>query len=329
MSGTFYERALEAQRRDNWREALEMLRQGVANSETLCMWWLGWCHREEIWGLRNKGNAQLWYQGTQLWYQGMDLGCKRCAASLLVYAGERKFYDMLPDKHDDFADSIVLIHLRDEPFAFANLKELVKKEQCPFVQYYLGILYIGFKKQKKALYWFLQSAQQGFALAQRRVALHFYAQKNDEQYIFWLRKVAAQLESASHYDLAKALVPINAAASLYWLRKLFLHFADIHYLDNLGRGLYARHYITLFRGIERCEESLLTMLCIRWSKGTSLLHWLPKDVVKIIGKHLWKTREEECWEIGGGAAAQQRRAFPKRIKVAPTPLRGVGEVRPK
>lgn len=46
---------------------------------------------------------------------------------------------------------------------------------------------------------------------------------------------------------------------------------------------------------ENAKKSTVTLLCIRYFRGESILSKLPKDVVILIAKALFKTRMEDCW----------------------------------
>ncbi|MBS4168438.1 tetratricopeptide repeat protein [Parachlamydia sp. AcF125] len=93
---------------------------------------------------------------------------------------------------------------RSEDKAFALASQSAKQDH-PFGQYALGLVYHEKGRAKKAEEWIAKSANQGFALAQQKLA-HIYAAQGpsyDTQVAQLYKKAASQGLAESQYELAK------------------------------------------------------------------------------------------------------------------------------
>jgi TPR repeat protein len=81
------------------------------------------------------------------------------------------------------------------------------------------------KYDDEVVYWYKQSAQQGYAEAQFALAIIYEELGNDEQAIIWLEKAAKQNHVQSQYSLGVNYrfgfwrVKPDSSKSLYWLTK--------------------------------------------------------------------------------------------------------------
>lgn len=53
----------------------------------------------------------------------------------------------------------------------------------------------------------------------------------------------------------------------------------------------------LFDMYKKCQDACITLICVRKFREEECGEWIvfPKDVVVVIAKKLWQTKNEDCW----------------------------------
>lgn len=126
-----------------------------------------------------------------------------------------------------------------------------------------------------------KSAEMGYLFAQTK-----FAALVDQPY--WLQKAAEQGQEDSIWFLVLYLFDVQKryVACQYWLKKTTK--------PKRAQKFMSKHF-PLFEKIDSCRSSMITFLAIRKYRE-SVLSVIPKDVVVLIAKELWKTNQEECWD---------------------------------
>jgi hypothetical protein len=126
--------------------------------------------------------------------------------------------------------------------------------------------------------------------------------------ISWLKKSAAQGYRWPCWKLAEYCYDHDPVAQLFWMQKVMAMLKP----TTKYKSIFKQHVLQImqdkqriFSSIERCRAASLQLICIRQYRN-SVLSVLPKDVVRLIAKTLWKTtwHEEDVWAVTGSASAE-------------------------
>lgn len=287
---SFYKRALAAQKEGRWRDALALVKEGVSNDESMCMWLLGRCARSEYWGVTMSRTELI-----SLYEHGAELGNTRCMLQLCIinyqnYIG--KYRDKITFSDDNYTkgECYSLGFILPQHVTLAQ-RFLSQENDC---FYYNSLAYLKrcvlrgpCNKEEELL---KLSAEEGYAPGQ--VLLAFYYETGSPQYMYWLKKAADQQHIESFMLLAKEYLSVERyAAALYYLERI----------PGYSRGYIEKmrllgQYEERFDMIRMCKSSCLTLVAVRKLRD-SVLSVFPKEIVVLIAKALWKTCEEECWDV--------------------------------
>lgn len=312
--GEHYQNALRYQEEGLWRDALAELKQGAEEKDGMCCWWLCLLHDiNGLWGFTcptKHDYDALVDTGKDTNPRCMMLSIRRNIASsrtreiygpLILSSGDQyaisEYYkDQLLYGREPFIEAV------DLKFGEAYRQAAESKD---FVALYLyGDCY------DPERYWALElSAQKGFAIAQFSLARKLLNTGHYDKALFWYRKAADQ-----QYDTAQKMICAifhdrkNYAALLYWLKRRKESVIPKFRVDACKMLEDLKEH---FEKIESCRLTCFVLMGIRYYRVNSLSA-LPKDVVKLIAKALWLTRDDDAW---GDAGAAKGGACDKRIKI--------------
>lgn len=297
MEGSPYELALLALREGKWKDVLCILQDGASKGNGLCMWWLGRCHEKGIWTPKDEQKAIEWYR------KGADVGNARSCIALAVHLEPT-------DKPKALSLAKEVLTISDDQFSvgachfhgLGTLKNYVKAFNCfkqandPFsVSWVSYCYYKGYgtlQNREEARNWDFLAASEGMLENQYNLGDDFQYMKDYESAIYWFRKAAEQEDADSQYYLILLFLKMNKkAAALYWSTRLFQNY-DKKYETKLLE--ITEENVELFNVVRKCRQSCMTLIAIRKYRQ-SVLSVIPKDVVVLLAKALWDTRDEDAW----------------------------------
>lgn len=294
----WYSDALAAQREGRWQDALRLIQEGSGEKNCgMCCWWLAVCYENGMWGLpQNLDEAVRWYK------KGVALGNYR--ATICLYktgrVDKRTFKKFQWSQHDNFGNGLRYFYgIRcNTSIASAAAEFEMAPADCCFSQTHMAMCCLMRSESLKdtiddAVLWHKRSAALGYCASQLFLARLFEEIGDLNLAIHWSRKAAEQqLEIAVVQLILWFLRVHNNAAALYWHKRLkYLK------IQNLSQKVYAS-----FEQIEQCQKSCFTLIAIRKFCKTNLSVF-PKDVVVLLAKYLWRTRDDdEAWSPAPPAA---------------------------
>jgi TPR repeat protein len=287
----YFKGVLLAQREDRWQDALTLVREGATKDCDMCCWLLGECYWYGVWVKHgNPTKAEQWLK------KAVCLGNYRAKYLLRDYT-DLDGKDIL----DDYARGLLTpyIHMQRDGVPF--ILKSAEQGDC-FAQCRLGMFgdcgVVPFR-----LSWYEKSAEQGYFYGQYWLALRLRQGYKFAEAVYWYRKSAEQGYQYAQFELADMLISrnINQTASLYWFTRLSRNYGM---RDAATREL-ANHK-AIFDKIRLCQSSCFALITIR-RYYKSILSMIPKDVVLLFAKYLWRTREEEVW-------GKEQEPTTKRIK---------------
>lgn len=283
MGDSFYQLALKTLPH-NWKEARRLVYEGASKGDQMCMWWLGDAARQMYWDV--KETPEHWYlkADNDRGYVDHILLIQSHGFALL---GSDKIIQKIREGNDYYAiaRSNLINGFRG---SHDDIVINFKKADDIFSYYHLFYDALHPKYSKKA-------AELGYAPSQHSVACNL-EYKNIDEKLYWYKRAAEQEYKSSQYELSSWYMGFkirNPAGSLYWLKKLT---NSKHY--DFGKYIVEMKskYKQEFDKIERCQSTCFQLLCVRQFRQ-SILSVIPKDVIRMIVKILWSTREDEEWEV--------------------------------
>lgn len=289
--GDYYQRALVEQQKGDWRTALDLTVTGADNNCGMCLWLLGYSYKYGYWGIKSSKEARKKFM------KGMMLNSPRCVVEIMKY---EKIKQMEIISDDELSETMVSFVLNsDDNYAKGVYYEGVEPDEEKCLQYYLaaakeGDCFAEFEVGhicddiNEALQWHRLAAEKGLAPSQ---GVLFYGSNDKNEQVYWGRKAAEQDDAEIQYDLGLWFVDenngkfYNPAAALYWFNRAY---EDSKYEEYVSEELMRCD--ALFKRIENCRTTCMTLVASRLYTG------LPKDMVVLLAKYLWKTRDDCLWE---------------------------------
>ena len=307
-----YQNALRYQEEGRWRDALAELKQGAAEGDGMCCWWLCFLHDiNGLWGFsfvsKHDYNALI--------DKGKDTNA-RCMAMFVMENARsiQKYEPLILTSGDHYAVSNYYKYqlLRGVTYEAAidvGTRYEESLRQAAESRDFMGLYYYGNCRDEDRRWALELSAQKGFALAQTALARKLLDKDRVDEASVWLRKAAEQQYRDAQVMLCTMLrVRKNYAALLYWLKRVTESIIPQVREDAFGELEDMKEH---FEKIEHCRSSCFALMAIRCCPRKSALSILPKDVVKLIAKALWLTRDDDAWSdaaFGGGG-------FNKKINI--------------
>lgn len=284
----YFEGVLLAQREDRWKDGLKLLREGASKNCDMCCWLLGEYYWYGCWVKADDTKAQKWLR------KAIDLGNHRARFLL------QEWEDFsMADTTDDHAKGLFLYAHQSSR---DSIPYFLKAGNC-FAQNRLGMFCDWGTMESNGRDWFEKSAKQGFFHSQYWLGLHLNQSGQFEAAVYWYRKSAEQGYVYAIIELADLLyLIIRNAAALYWFKRL----REFGYEHKRYAEEYLTKYKIVFDKIESCRNSCFALITIR-KYYQSMLSVLPKDIVILLAKYLWTTREEVVW-------VQEEEPVTKKIK---------------
>ena len=155
----------------------------------------------------------------------------------------------------------------------------------------------------EAFKWLLKSAEENNMYGQYQVGYCYYygndVEMNDEEAFKWYLKSAQQGYGLSQYLVGGMLqngegIDKNILLSWKWYKKAAKQ-GDEDSIDSLKDEI--------FNNIVEHENTRKGLLCLisihKYRKNENeKFGIIPFDVIKLIIKEIWKTKNEECWKFG-------------------------------
>jgi hypothetical protein len=258
--GSYYSRVVELQQQERYQDALKVLEEGVVNKDPMSAWYLHEQISEGIWMKRDPERLDSLVKEFEKEWEPLRL----LMIQNEVTEGFMNEVESLAFKEND----PTLFHL------YYELSENLTNNN---------------EIDKKAYEYLLKSANMGYAVAQNTLS-----ELDRVDNIYWTRKAAEQGHPMCMWSLGLRLFREGKfAAAGYWIWKLI---TETQPGKTTGRACgFWNENIQVFMKLHNCKKSLTTFLAIRRFRKSEL-SLIPKDVIVLIAKELWKTNQEECWE---------------------------------
>jgi len=307
--GDYFQRALEAQRTGDWKKAFDILLDGAAKEDGLSLWWIGDCCEEGYWLKEDGQMANHYYKRSAA--TGNFRGLAQMHQTVLSLGGEgesKRKRDEILNGNDNLAKAMVKKKYFWDYCAENYLRLAATEDNDCFAQYLLGEFYRRKNEpdelctkddRKQVFHWFAASATQGYPLAQYALSkcyMYGWGTRQDlQKAAFWLRKIAEQEHFGAQCDLIDFYLSAfpsvrNEAAAIYWYDRL-----------KQPYGFYTRNVEMVSGVIEsmrpkiaNCKSGCLALLSV-WTFRKSSLSVFPRDVIVLIAKCVWATREDKIW----------------------------------
>lgn len=279
----WYSKALVAQREERHQDALKALEEGSKNDCGMCCWWLGECFAYNVWADGDNFKDKI------LLEKAISLGNHRARRMLRDWSDISEL-----NTKDWFAAGLFCWWCTNNDDAVSFFAKAADEENDCFAQWMLARLYASiYKKPQEGLRYGLLSAKQGYFMGQYDTGLLFTEYGNYNEAVYWLRKSAEQGYYEAQYILGKIFIEkfTNAAASTYWLQKAMHSAKTVRKEDRVFTVTVKNK--AAFEKSRACRDTTFTLIAIRKFRGA--LACLPKDVVVLLAKYLWKTRDD--WSV--------------------------------
>jgi TPR repeat protein len=262
--------AIELQKQRKYKEALTCL---LTNPDGDCCFFLAYLYQNGYWGLPiNLQQRDKWLS------EGVKMGSHKCELYKQRY--HRSLHLLLSCETDD-------------PFC----KALVFRSRGLYTQ---------------ALEYYTEAADAGNPFACKDLLMDIFFRTELVDRKTWMQRgiELGNIESFHFYgmylhfhgDEHNAIHHLTIAAeqgcgfSQKSLIQIFVDKKDYGRAYNwykIQRGFHP--VLKMFARIEKCQLACYQLMMIR-RRRQSVLCCIPRDVVQLIAKILWTTKEEECWE---------------------------------
>ena len=266
--GSYYPRVIELQQQERYQDALKVLEEGVANEDPMSAWYLWEQMNDGVWMKRDPDRLKTLTKKFEKKWEPFRL---------LVNRAREMDYDEEEQVVEPLLKQIEIEALKqNDPVLFFTYYELSERATSEAFD-------------EKARGYLLKSAKMGYAVAQDALS-----EEDRIHNIYWTRKAAEQGHPMCMWSLGLRLFKEEKfAAAKYWIWRLI---TETQEGKTTGRAAaFWNENIQVFKKLRHCKDSMITFLGIRKYRE-SVLSVIPKDVVVLIAKELWKTNQEECWD---------------------------------
>jgi TPR repeat protein len=285
----------KARKEERYGDCLPILQKGVENNDPVAMWLLGCCYESGCFVKKSKDSAH------ELYKKSASLGNPKAMVHL---ASMSKHYEWAK-KGFNSGDSYAIgycyyYHLygicdrdpdRMELESVAYFEKAWNDEMIIESLYLLGDYYDGYpiRNDPTAYEWFMKGALEGDAWCQFRIGL-FYNITDFKKSAKWLKKTLHQHPDTYYMSiLIEVLIQSQLYTEAWYWNKRY---------KNI-KGVVCKNE-EIFDRFDRCITSCHTLILVR-NYRKSVLNVFPKDIVVMIAKTLWTTRESDEWcELGLG-----------------------------
>lgn len=285
-----YTNALCLLEQNRWRDAVKELKEGAEENEGMCFWLLSEAGLGRFWGIQHKKD---WLK------KGYMTGVPRCLLKYYRYNGSSpqeklEISKRILDSDDDYTKGEYYRHIENsEKAAFYYRRSALSGDFFGMIEYAY------YSQEDKYL---IIPAEKGNVKAQLELAFRLSDKENYKDAIYWYRKAADQEHLYCQYILICLFLKLgsspielqNIAAGYYWVKRA---------RNSIVESFVPSHAINLlesrksdFQKIDACQSSCFALMAVRRYRQ-SILSVIPKDVVRLIAKQLWLTRDEDCWEV--------------------------------
>lgn len=315
--GDCYKKAVAELRAGNWENARDLVIRGATEEGCgMCMWWMYDAYVVGYWFVKSKKLAKDWLNKAVATNHPVALAQARRDKVLPHLSHEQE--EHIFRTNDSF--SLFLYFYNDKSDAHYPWLIRAGNEGNIFALYELMD---AFGEDGEFNPYMELAADTGYAVSQWRqgeclceehdIALYKQGECLCEGQcitvaISWLKKSAAQGYHWPCLKLVKDCYDNDPVAQLFWMQKVMATFKP----TTKYKSIFKQHVLQImkdkqriFSSIERCRAASLQLICIRQYRN-SVLSVLPKDVVRLIAKTLWKTtwHEEDVWGVTGSAEAE-------------------------
>ena len=266
-----YQLARQLQRERKYQEALSVLLENEDDGD--CCYFLAYLYENGYWGLpRDEKKRSDWL------VKGIGLGHDKCI-------------------------------LRKQQLAFSHgFHELYYQGENLYCK---GTMFCSRGEMTQSLEYYIKSANEGDDFACKQIVKTIWF---DLDKVFWMKKgiELGNIECFHLYGVhllyekdpscvnyLRISAEQGCVYSKNYLVDYFINSKDIGkafnwYKDTKSYCVIFRHH-EIFKNTEQCQRVCYQILMIRNFRESNL-SVLPKDVVRLIAKILWNTKEEACWE---------------------------------
>lgn len=293
--GSTYQEVVALQQEGRYEEALKVLQRGVTEEKDgKCAWYLGYLYEMGIWVLQDAEQALVLFE------QSAALGYERAQARLWLrkHRNYRNYVptSQMPTFEEIGASMMIAIEqYHPDPKLTETILLEAERQNDPFLFYFhYFCCYNPQNTDLKKVPSLTQAAKMGFAEAQQVTFLVCPNRKTEQ----FLRRAAEQGLQRAMWLLGSRMYHAKRhVGAKYWLLK-FLKQSLLQakkrspYHDRVLEFVHKKQHI--FLKIEHCHDTMMTLIAIRKFRQ-SVLTILPKDVVILIAKILWETRDHDAW----------------------------------
>jgi TPR repeat protein len=261
--------AKECWAKGEYETTVKLLEEAEEDGEALCL--LGMAYNEGVLGLKmNSKKAHKYFRKSAK---------SGCAWGMLKY-GVMIFYTnylIIPHKERDANKWFKR--------AFDNGDAYVKA-YCYYSGWHVP------KDRDKALELYFKALDEGHIYATQAIAYYYYYNNNDKEAFLWFLKGANQEHGECQELVGDMLlkgngVERNLTMAWKWLKKAVK--------NRPSSKTYTSKEFVNFDLHENCRNSLLCLIGIRKYKKNLIV--FPLDIVILITRILWNTRNEQCWKF--------------------------------
>jgi TPR repeat protein len=271
----FFDQAQLAQREGRWRDAIMILEEGDRQKCGMCMWWLADCYRHGYWGKSYSFPIYVMFKHKAIRYGNLR--------ATVDEGPDNSFNASFNHVNDPYVFGMCHLYGRFQfDWDFKKAKQYLEKCKDSFAKRHL--VYTS-RNDDEWLRRRREAAAEGNPIDQCLLAQNLEREKLIEETVYWYRKAADQEYIYAQRTLYRVFTVVcyNPAAALYWHKRL-----------NLPRLHDENEQV--FEAIEKCQRACFQLILIRKYRQ-SVLSRVAKDVIIIISKMIWQTREEDRWKI--------------------------------
>lgn len=274
----FFDQAQLAQREGRWRDAIMILEEGDRQKCGMCMWWLADCYRHGYWGKSYSSSTYDAFKNKAIRYGNMRAKVDDLDNS---YTRPDPSFNYV---NDPYVFGMCHLYRRFQfDWDYEKAKKYLEKCKDSFAKRQL--VYVS-RTDDEWLSRRREAAAEGNPIDQCMLAQTLERDKFIEESVYWCRKAADQEYLYAQLALYRLFTAVcyNPAAALYWHKRL-----------KLPRSREDENE-PIFEAIETCQRACFQLILIRKYRQ-SILSRVAKDVIIIISKMIWQTREEDRWKI--------------------------------
>jgi hypothetical protein len=306
---SLFKRALKARKNEKYDKYVSILKEGLEKGNPECIYLLAECYSSGYCGIKEDSEQSL-----LLHEQNIAYPKSLCILSTRTERNfSNQFKEILNSSGNHYAKGYYYYYNTTEvEKAFSEFLKSAEEGDDKAQEFVALCLDCGIgtnQDEKKAYGWYFKAAEQGNPHCMHML-MYYYGSygiiKDHEKEMFWCKryfKISGDCNFLSHYlEINEDKLKIHNIDFLVnvYLARCYLSGEEVQekneyvswyfYKQSNEKKELKKFEETVFKKFVRCYKLLLTLLCIgKFSKH-------PKEVFIMIGKELWKTKNDKEWE---------------------------------